>query len=66
MSQFLGAHIVVRHNLFAKTDFNKTYRLDVVSTCNPENLQVTEQFYIDNLNTPAPYGLNQINSIGGM
>ena len=63
--QILGAHLVARHKLYNRIDFNKTYKLDVVAHCKPNNLQITEQYYIDKLNTLAPFGLNQINAIGG-
>ena len=63
-TNILGYHLVSEHNKTDQADFNLSYKFDIISTCAPAKLRYTEQFYIDKLNTLAPFGLNQINSIG--
>ena len=61
--QILGLHIYLEHNKRARSDFNKCYIIDVLKTCSPDRLRITEQLYMDSLKTLMPNGLNAINSI---
>ena len=62
-ANILGYHIYKTHNKLDRKDFNLCYKFDIVSNAAPSNIRLLEQHYIDKLNTLAPYGLNQINSI---
>ena len=62
--QILGAHLFSKHNKRNAHDFNTCYVVDILSHCNPCDIRITEQRYIDKLKTLTPYGLNQCNSIG--
>ena len=62
--QILGAHLFFKHNKRTQHDFNTSYVVDILSHCNPCDIRITEQHFIDKLKTLTPYGLNQCNSIG--
>ena len=61
----LGAHLFIEHRKSQKSDFNSSYKFDVLVQTDPTNLRKTEQFYISKLNTVYPLGLNNINSVSG-
>ena len=62
--QILGVHLVHNHGLKNRTDFNKSYRLFILSYSNPWSIRRSEQFWIDKLKTLTPFGLNQNCSVG--
>ena len=62
-SNILGHHIISCHGKTMRTDFDKCYMFDIISTANPLNIRILEQFFIDKLKTRIPFGLNQIDSI---
>ena len=62
--QILGVHLVHNHGLKNQTDFNKSYRLFILSYSNPWSIRRSEQFWIDKLKTLTPFGLNQNCSVG--
>ena len=62
-TNILGAHLVINHGCRLRSDFNESYRFDVIRRCNPNELRKNEQFYIDKLRTLRPFGLNQMESI---
>ena len=62
--QILGAHLILKHELSAKNAFDKNYEISIVGHCNPSNIRMKEQFFMDKLKTLFPYGLNQCQSIG--
>ena len=61
--QILGAHIVHDHRVTERNDFNCNYRLFVLCQPQPNNLRISEQFWINKLKTYRPYGLNQNSAI---
>ena len=62
--QILGVHLVHHHGLKNRTDFNKSFRLFILSYSNPWSIRRSEQFWIDKLKTLPLFGLNQNCSVG--
>ena len=64
---FLGAtslHLIENHNLTSKNDFENNYKLFLLETCSPKNLEVNEHKFIHKLNTLKPHGLNAVDPFG--
>ena len=65
-TNILGLHLITKHQKCSRSDFNKSYEVTILSdSVTPSSLRIVEQSFIDRLNTLAPFGLNQINSIQG-
>ena len=71
-TNILGVHLIKKHQIqagdgFEKCkDFNKSYKVTILANnVTPSNIRILEQSFIDKLNTLAPFGLNQINSLPG-
>ena len=59
----LGYHLFNVHNLNDHSDFDRSYKFDILSNATPSTIRILEQFYIDKLVTRIPFGLNQIDSV---
>ena len=71
-TNILGVHLIKKHQITARDgfdkckDFNKSYKVSILANdVTPSNIRIIEQSFIDRLNTLAPFGLNQINSLPG-
>ena len=71
-TNILGVHLIKKHQIqagdgFEKCkDFNKSYKVTILANnVTPSNIRILERSFIDKLNTLAPFGLNQINSLPG-
>ena len=60
----LGLHLIENHNLTSKNDFENNYKLFLLETCSPKNLEVNEHKFIHKLNTLKPHGLNAVDPFG--
>ena len=60
----LGLHLIENHNLTSKNDFENSYKLFLLETCSPKNLEVNEHKFIHKLNTLKPHGLNAVDPFG--
>ena len=60
----LGLHLIENHNLTSKSDFENSYKLFLLETCSPKNLEVNEHKFIQNLRTLKPNGLNAVDPFG--
>ena len=58
----LGMHIVIDHKLSEKGDFDKFYRVLILSSnSSPSSLEVKEHKFIHRLNSLRPNGINRAN-----
>ena len=58
----LGMHIVIDHNFSEKGDFDKFYRVLILSSnSSPSSLEVKEHKFIHRLNSLRPSGINRAN-----
>ena len=58
----LGMHIVIDHNLSEKGDFDKFYRVLILSSnSSPSSLEVKEHKFIHRLKSLRPSGINRAN-----
>ena len=58
----LGMHIVIDHKLSEKGDFDKFYRVSILSSnSSPSSLEVKEHKFIHRLNSLRPSGINRAN-----
>ena len=58
----LGMHIVIDHKLSDKGDFDKFYRVLILSSnSSPSSLEVKEDKFIHRLNSLRPSGINRAN-----
>ena len=64
-TNILGAHLVFKHGLLEKSDFNKYFSFTILKFSIPKTIRIDEQFFIDKLNTLYPFGLNNVKSISG-
>ena len=71
-TNILGVHLIKKHQITARDafdkckDFNKSYKVSILADdVTPSNIRIIEQSFIGRLNTFAPFGLNQINSLPG-
>jgi len=62
----LGIHLVKEHGKSELTDFNQSFKFDILAVVTPDRLRFTEQHFINKLDSLQPFGLNQINSIGSL
>lgn len=56
-----GFHLIDAHNSCSKSDFSKHYRVFILDTCSPSNIEVLEHKYIHSLRTLQPHGINTMN-----
>ena len=60
----LGLHLVEDHCLCNRTDFENNYRVFILETCSPMNLEIMEHRFIHSLRTLKPHGLNAVDPFG--
>ena len=58
----LGIHLVNDHNVKDKGDFNKFYRVLILSNCSPSSLEAKEHEFIHKPKSLRPSGINRTNS----
>ena len=63
-TNIVGLHLVQKHQKFLRDDFSPSYEVTILAKdITPSRIKIVEQSFIDKLNTIAPFGMNQINSL---
>ena len=64
-TNIVGIHLAKKHQKIAREDFNSSYEVTILrKDITPCHIRRVEQSYIDHLHTIAPFGMNEINSLG--
>ena len=58
----LGLHLVNDHKLTDKNDFNNTYRVLILESVSPKNIEVKEHKWIHRVKALRPLGINNANT----
>ena len=59
----LWAHTRNAHGSVDRAEFEDAFRFCILKVCDPRDLRINEQFFIDKYRTLFPHGLNSVNSI---
>ena len=60
----LGAHLIDNHGILNRDDFDVNYEVLILCNSSPNQLEINEHKFIQNLKTVKPFGINSVDPLG--
>ena len=60
----LGAHLIDNHGILNREQFDENYEVFILCNSSPNNLEINEHRFIQNLKTIKPFGINSVDPLG--